>query len=541
MTKQPTLKILVAYHKPATLIKNDIFVPIHVGRSVAKEASKDGVISDKDLKWLQDNMIGDDTGDNISHLNRYFCELTAIYWAWKNYDKLGNPDFIGLCHYSRFFHFFPNFSRNFNKLTAQKFAKILGKMDCIFPELHTWDTLEQPFDHHQILVGLSEKYYPNLYHQYQAYKARKDKKTFICNMFILKKEDFFTYCETIFDILFKIHNTPNLIKTTQYHKYIYGMLADEKTKDLAQKSFSKEHNLILLPRIYGYIAEILSSFIFWDLIKKKRKALILPFTGVTTISENPIGRLPLFFLKMVSSQKGQKLVLFKHLTLWQKRQKKKKCIYRLFGVIPVWSKKTNSPLENHNTIWRQRNPHNETTASNEFDMEKVSVGRATYGKLCVETAGDGPEKLLIGNYCSIGPNVHFILSSEHDYKNLLTYPFKVKFGLQSREAKSKGNIVIEDDVWIGLGSIINSGCHIGQGAIIASGSVVVNDVEPYSIVGGNPAKHIKYRFDENIRNKLININFEKLDKATVYDNLDLLYTELTEKNIDKIINTIIPK
>ena len=59
-------------------------------------------MSEKDYQWMLDNMIGDDTGDNISELNRNFNELTAIYWAWKNYDKLGNPDYIGLAHYRRF-------------------------------------------------------------------------------------------------------------------------------------------------------------------------------------------------------------------------------------------------------------------------------------------------------------------------------------------------------------------------------------------------------------------------------------------------------
>ena len=97
------IKILVGYHKPAKLYKSDIYVPIHLGRALATEASKDGKMSQEDYQWMLDNMIGDDTGDNISELNRYFCELTAIYWAWKNYDKLGNPDYIGLCHYRRLF------------------------------------------------------------------------------------------------------------------------------------------------------------------------------------------------------------------------------------------------------------------------------------------------------------------------------------------------------------------------------------------------------------------------------------------------------
>lgn len=60
---------------------------------------------DERLAWLTSNMIGDDTGDNISHKNSSYNELTAVYWAWKNYDKLGNPDYIGLMHYRRHFIF----------------------------------------------------------------------------------------------------------------------------------------------------------------------------------------------------------------------------------------------------------------------------------------------------------------------------------------------------------------------------------------------------------------------------------------------------
>ena len=105
MEKQPTIKILVGYHKPATLFKSDILVPIHLGRAVAKDASKDGVLSECDYQWMVDNMIGDDTGENISHLNREYCEFTGIYWTWKNYEKLGNPDYIGFMHYRRLFAF----------------------------------------------------------------------------------------------------------------------------------------------------------------------------------------------------------------------------------------------------------------------------------------------------------------------------------------------------------------------------------------------------------------------------------------------------
>ncbi len=100
-----SVKILVAYHKKAPLIKNDFIEPIHAGRSVALENSKDGKISAEEYQWMLENMMGDDTGDNISNLNRYFNEMTAIYWAWKNYDKIGNPDFFGFMHYRSIFLF----------------------------------------------------------------------------------------------------------------------------------------------------------------------------------------------------------------------------------------------------------------------------------------------------------------------------------------------------------------------------------------------------------------------------------------------------
>lgn len=103
--KKPTVKILVGYHRPAVLLKDEVLTPIHLGRALATEASKDGSMSKEDYQWMLDNMIGDDTGENISEENRKYCELTALYWAWKNYDKLGNPDYVGFMQYRRHFIF----------------------------------------------------------------------------------------------------------------------------------------------------------------------------------------------------------------------------------------------------------------------------------------------------------------------------------------------------------------------------------------------------------------------------------------------------
>lgn len=97
------ITILVGYHKPAFLFKNEVFLPIHVGRSVATQKSKDGHIAVSEEKWLLENTIGDDSGENISGKNRNYCECTALFWAWKNYQKIGNPDYIGFMHYRRLF------------------------------------------------------------------------------------------------------------------------------------------------------------------------------------------------------------------------------------------------------------------------------------------------------------------------------------------------------------------------------------------------------------------------------------------------------
>ena len=84
-----SIKIFVGYHKPSIfLLKSELFVPIQLGRKVANQPSKDGSLSKDDILWMKKNTIGDDTGDNISELNRYYCELTGIYWIYKNYKVI---------------------------------------------------------------------------------------------------------------------------------------------------------------------------------------------------------------------------------------------------------------------------------------------------------------------------------------------------------------------------------------------------------------------------------------------------------------------
>lgn len=185
--------------------------------------------------------------------------------------------------------------------------------------------------------------------------------------------------------------------------------------------------------------------------------------------------------------------------------------------------------------WRRLNSHNETTEPDLIcDLSKVKVGKKTYGKLNASIFGDGPEKLIVGNYCSVAPGVWFLVSGEHKLHSISTFPFKVKCFGYEHEAGSRGDIVIKDDVWIGTNAIICSGVTIGQGAVVAAGSVVTKDVEPYSIVGGNPAHFIKWRLSEKMRNRLINADLVKLFDSFTKSDLDLIYSD-NEHDIEKLL------
>lgn len=180
--------------------------------------------------------------------------------------------------------------------------------------------------------------------------------------------------------------------------------------------------------------------------------------------------------------------------------------------------------------WRKKNACNKTIAANMFDMDQVTVGKYTYGAIRVLNYGNG-QQLKIGNFCSIAGETMFILNADHYVDTISTYPFLVQMGLEgiAREGVSKGDIVVDDDVWIGYRSTILSGVHIGQGAVVAAGAVVAKDVPPYAIVGGVPAKVIKYRFPPEIIEELMRVDYSKLTEQDVASHTKELYEKLTAK------------
>ena len=140
------------------------------------------------------------------------------------------------------------------------------------------------------------------------------------------------------------------------------------------------------------------------------------------------------------------------------------------------------------------------------------------------------DRLIIGKFCSIACGARFILNSaNHTLKSLSTYPFPLFFEEWELDRKNvarswdnKGDIVIGNDVWIGYEAIILSGVTIGDGAIIASRAVVTEDVPPYTIVGGVPAKAIRKRFSEQTISHLLKIKWWDWTKERIAQNIDAI-------------------
>lgn len=176
------LKILVACHKPENVYQDEAYTPIHVGRAVSK------------YKEEMCGMIGDDTGDNISEKNSKYCELTALYWAWKN---LHNVTYIGFCHYRRYLG-----------LTEEyKIEKLLKHYDVIALKFHYyhsiyWEILRFiSMEHLTILMMVLKKKYPE--YEKTMIKYLRGNVLYPKNMFICKKELYDQYAIWLFDILFE--------------------------------------------------------------------------------------------------------------------------------------------------------------------------------------------------------------------------------------------------------------------------------------------------------------------------------------------------
>lgn len=141
-----------------------------------------------------------------------------------------------------------------------------------------------------------------------------------------------------------------------------------------------------------------------------------------------------------------------------------------------------------------------------------TAGRYSYGAPAIIGSG---AVVKIGSFCSISEHVKILLDVEHIWSYMTTYPFSAKeFAIFWPETngvpacrQAKGDVTIGSDVWLGYNALILSGVVIGHGAIVGANAVVTREVVPYAVVAGNPARCVRYRFDEETIRQLLHIRW----------------------------------
>lgn len=209
------VKLIVATHKNYDMPLDSLYLPIQVGAE-----------GKKDIGYTKDN-----TGENISLKNPYYCELTGLYWAWKNLEA----DYIGLCHYRRYFKGNLAFTVNGKSkkiLSDRQIEKLLDKTDIILPKKRHYyiETLYSHYDHTMYVEPLDitgdiiKEYYPDYYKEFENLKKRRSAHMF--NMFVMKKEILNEYLEWMFDILSKLENKVDASKYDSFHARFYGRVSE---------------------------------------------------------------------------------------------------------------------------------------------------------------------------------------------------------------------------------------------------------------------------------------------------------------------------
>jgi len=214
----------------------------------------------------------------------------------------------------------------------------------------------------------------------------------------------------------------------------------------------------------------------------------------------------------------------------------KKLILRLIYIIKF-------PRKRYEWIcWRNNYPHSDFTVHfliGIVDYYKIQLGNYSYGDINLyyyRNAGN----LKIGNFVSIGTGTSFVFNGNHHTNRLLTYPIDstVIHAGKYEDNIIDGDIIIQDDVWIGINALVFSGVTIGKGAIIGANAVVTKDIPPFAVVVGNPSRIIKYRFNNEIINKLLKIDYSQFTKDFLTSHLDLFYKKSNDDNISEILKNI---
>lgn len=211
--KRETARIIIAMHKPYRKPDGKLYLPVQVGKE----------FSDVDL-----HMRGDNEGENISSKNPNYCELTAVYWAWKNL----NADYIGLAHYRRHFCIRKKKDKWDCVLNGRQLCQALNTAPVILPKRRNYfiETNESQYlhAHHRegwdamldIIASDYPEYVPALH------RMRKSVKGHRFNMFVMRRDYFNAYCEWLFDILFQVEKRIDLSGYSPSEARVFGYLGE---------------------------------------------------------------------------------------------------------------------------------------------------------------------------------------------------------------------------------------------------------------------------------------------------------------------------
>ena len=206
------IKIIIAAHKPYMMPNDKMYIPLHVG------------CEGKDSFGFQ----GDNTGDNISAKNPFFCELTGLYWAWKNLSA----DYIGLSHYIRHFCLKKKKDKFKSVLSFEQTKQILLKKPCILPKMQRY-YIENLYDHYahthdashlDAVRKILESDHPSYLFEFD--RLKKITSAHMFNMMVMRSDIFNSYCEWVFDILFKLENKIDTSRMSSFDARLFGRISE---------------------------------------------------------------------------------------------------------------------------------------------------------------------------------------------------------------------------------------------------------------------------------------------------------------------------
>ncbi len=207
-----SVKVIIATHKQYKMPEDKIYLPLHVGAALSEE----------DFGYQKDN-----TGENISKLNKGYCELTGLYWAWKNLDE----DYIGLAHYRR--HFAKTKKAKFeNILTFKELKADLGKIKVFVPIKRRYyiETLYSHYAHTHYIEHLDEtrkiieEKHPDYIESFDKIVGKRSGYMF--NMMIMQRDLLSDYCIWLFDILFELEKRVDSKELSAFDSRFYGRVSE---------------------------------------------------------------------------------------------------------------------------------------------------------------------------------------------------------------------------------------------------------------------------------------------------------------------------